>query len=54
MQNDQDNLYAQEIKTEIVYSAEQWDDFCAMLDRPARYLPRLQKLMSEPSLLEKF
>lgn len=33
-------------------SAEQWQGFMEALDRPPRELPRLQRLMTEPSALE--
>jgi uncharacterized protein (DUF1778 family) len=31
---------------------EQWKAFMEALDRPARTIPRLQRLMQEPSVLE--
>ena len=34
-------------------SAGQWQAFMEALDRPPRELPRLQRLMSEPSVLER-
>jgi uncharacterized protein (DUF1778 family) len=34
------------------YSEEQWAAFTAALDRPPRVLPRLRKLLAEPSVLE--
>ena len=37
----------------LVYNAEQWRAFVAALDRPTREKPRLRKLLSEPSVLEK-
>lgn len=37
----------------LVYSAEQWEAFMAMLDRPAEDKPRLRKLLTEPSVLER-
>jgi uncharacterized protein (DUF1778 family) len=33
-------------------SPAQWEAFTAMLDRPARRIPRLEKLFREPSALE--
>jgi uncharacterized protein (DUF1778 family) len=33
--------------------AEQWEAFVAALDAPARPLPRLTRLMSEPSVFER-
>lgn len=38
---------------EIVYSDKQWEAFLAMLDRPAKDKPRLKKLLTEPSILER-
>jgi uncharacterized protein (DUF1778 family) len=37
----------------FVYSPEQWRSFLAMLDRPAQDKPRLKKLLTEPSILER-
>lgn len=37
----------------LVYNAEQWTAFVTALDRPAREKPRLKKLLTEPSVLEK-
>ena len=34
-------------------SAEQWRVFTAALDRPARKLPRLRRLLQEPSILDR-
>jgi len=34
-------------------SPTQWQAFTAALDRPARKLPRLRKLIREPSILER-
>jgi uncharacterized protein (DUF1778 family) len=34
-------------------NARQWQAFSEALDRPARRLPRLEKLMREPSILER-
>lgn len=34
-------------------SQEQWKAFMDALDRPAREIPRLQRLMNEPTVLEK-
>ena len=33
-------------------SPQKWDEFCAALDAPIRDLPRLRKLLTEPSLLD--
>jgi uncharacterized protein (DUF1778 family) len=52
MDTERTKAEAQAIQTEIVFNEEQWNEFCAMLERPPQYLPRLQKLMSEPSILE--
>ena len=37
----------------FVLSDKQWKAFNDALDRPARVLPRLRKLLTEPSVLEK-
>jgi uncharacterized protein (DUF1778 family) len=37
----------------FVYNAKQWDAFTAALDRPAQDKPRLNKLFTEPSILER-
>jgi uncharacterized protein (DUF1778 family) len=37
----------------IVYTDKQWEAFMEMLDRPARDKPRLRKLLTEPSILER-
>jgi uncharacterized protein (DUF1778 family) len=42
----------QKYQTDFVLSAEQWQAFTEALDQPARYLPRLKKLVREPSILE--
>jgi uncharacterized protein (DUF1778 family) len=34
-------------------SASKFDEFVAALDRPAKIIPALQKLFSEPSILER-
>ena len=36
----------------FVLSPERWDAFCALLDRPAREIPALQKLLTQPSVLD--
>jgi uncharacterized protein (DUF1778 family) len=36
----------------FVLSDKQWKAFNAALERPARVLPRLRKLLTEPSILE--
>lgn len=36
----------------LVYNEEQWAAFAAALDQPAKAKPRLNKLLSEPSILE--
>jgi len=33
--------------------AERWEAFTAALDAPVRPLPRIQKLLSEPSVFER-
>jgi uncharacterized protein (DUF1778 family) len=37
----------------IVYTARQWAEFTAALDRPAQDKPRLNKLLTEPSILDR-
>lgn len=37
----------------FVLSPKQWKEFTAALDRPASVKPRLRKLLTEPSILEK-
>jgi uncharacterized protein (DUF1778 family) len=37
----------------FVLSAEKWRAFTAALDRPARRIPELEKLLREPSVLER-
>jgi uncharacterized protein (DUF1778 family) len=37
----------------FVLSDEQWRAFAEALDRPARHLPELEKLLREPSILER-
>ncbi len=34
-------------------SAAQWEAFTSALDRPVKRLPRLEKLLQEPSILER-
>jgi len=36
----------------FVLSADQWDAFCAVLDRPAKEIPELRKLLTQPSILD--
>ncbi|MFO7563871.1 MAG: DUF1778 domain-containing protein [Enhygromyxa sp.] len=45
----------QQLAHRVDYSvtAEQWQAFMVALDRPPRELPRLQRLMHEPSVLER-
>ena len=40
-------------QVQFTYTPRQWDQFVAMLDRPAISKPRLKKLLTEPSILEK-
>jgi uncharacterized protein (DUF1778 family) len=40
-------------QTQFVLSDEQWQAFTEALDRPARHLPQLEKLLREPSILER-
>jgi uncharacterized protein (DUF1778 family) len=37
----------------FVISEKQWRAFTAALDRPTRRIPRLEKLLREPSILER-
>lgn len=39
-------------QTHFLLSEEQWQAFTLALDQPARHLPRLEKLLREPSVLE--
>ena len=36
----------------FVLSAEQWDAFCAVLDRPPKEIPELRKLLTQPGVLD--
>jgi uncharacterized protein (DUF1778 family) len=38
---------------QFVYGKKQWEAFMNMLDRPSQEKPRLRKLLTEPSILEK-
>ena len=38
---------------QIVYNAKQWQAFLSMLDRPVKEKPRLRKLLTEASVLER-
>ena len=40
-------------QTHFVLSAKDWQAFTEALDQPARHLPRLEKLLREPSVLER-
>jgi uncharacterized protein (DUF1778 family) len=40
-------------QTHFVLSGKQWKAFTNALDQPARPLPRLKKLLREPSVLER-
>jgi uncharacterized protein (DUF1778 family) len=39
--------------THFELSPKQWQAFIATLDRPARKLPRLRRLLQEPSILDR-
>jgi predicted DNA-binding antitoxin AbrB/MazE fold protein len=39
-------------QTRFVLSPERWEAFCALLDRPPKELPALQKLLTQPSILD--
>jgi len=36
----------------FVLSPERWEAFCALLDRPPKQIPALQKLLTQPSILD--
>lgn len=36
----------------FLLSPERWEAFCALLDRPPRQVPALQKLLTQPSVLD--
>ncbi len=40
-------------RTRFVLNEEQWQAFNAILDAPPRDLPRLRRLLTEPSVLER-
>jgi uncharacterized protein (DUF1778 family) len=40
-------------QTHFVLNARQWKAFIEALDRPARRIPELERLMREPSILER-
>jgi uncharacterized protein (DUF1778 family) len=40
-------------RTHFVLNAEQWEKFLAALDAPPRPRPRLKRLLTEPSVLER-
>lgn len=40
-------------RRQFFLSAEQWEKFLAALDAPPRPMPRLERLMREPSLFER-
>ena len=40
-------------QTDFVLSEEHWKTFNEALDQPARHLPNLEKLLREPSILER-
>ena len=37
-------------QTKFILDQEQWDQFMALLDRPAQVKPRLNKLFTEPHI----
>jgi predicted DNA-binding antitoxin AbrB/MazE fold protein len=39
-------------QAKFVLSTERWEAFCALLDRPPRQIPALQKLLTQPSILD--
>ncbi len=46
--------YAEGILDEshFVLSPEDWEAFCALLDRPTKEIPALRKLLTQPSVLD--
>jgi uncharacterized protein (DUF1778 family) len=40
-------------QTHFVLSAKDWQAFTEALDQPPRHLPRLEKLLREPSVLDR-
>jgi uncharacterized protein (DUF1778 family) len=40
-------------ETHFVLSSEQWRAFTEALDRPARRIPELERLLREPSILDR-
>jgi uncharacterized protein (DUF1778 family) len=40
-------------RTQFFLDAKQWEAFLAALDRPPRPRPRLERLLNEPSVLER-
>lgn len=40
-------------QTHFYLSPEKWDAFCAALDAPPRDLPKLRRLLREPSVFDK-
>jgi uncharacterized protein (DUF1778 family) len=40
-------------QTRFVLSGDNWQAFVEALDQPARHLPRLEKLLREPSVLDR-
>ena len=36
----------------FVIPADRWDEFCAALDAPAKVIPTLRKLLSEPGVFD--
>jgi predicted DNA-binding antitoxin AbrB/MazE fold protein len=39
-------------QSHFVLSPERWEAFCALLDSPPRQIPALQKLLTQPSVLD--
>jgi uncharacterized protein (DUF1778 family) len=39
-------------QSRLILTAEQWDEFSAALDQPARVLPELREFMRQPSVFE--
>jgi predicted DNA-binding antitoxin AbrB/MazE fold protein len=39
-------------RTQFVLSEERWQEFCEALDAPARKIPALKKLLTEPSVFD--
>jgi uncharacterized protein (DUF1778 family) len=41
------------MQTHFVLSAQQWDEFCELLNAPPRKIPALRRLLNEKSVLDR-